>query len=222
MRGLCLHPFSEPRMGLSRQSRVPSKLDTYGFGSAQPLAGTEFGSLPDTAAMEVQIDLPQIEAQGVAIGNAVELHPLGRPDQHFTSTVSWVASATKTPGRECPMKCLSMRAPVPDEAVGRRCRCCSRPGSARWSGWVSVCIRRARPHNWIRSRRCGRSEYACRNTGAVRLKAAPATRVACVRRSRTRRPPARPMPARRRRGWRARRRRVALRRRGWTGRCLPR
>ena len=73
-------------MGLSRQSRVPSKLDTYGFGSAQPLAGTEFGSLPDTAAMEVQINLPQIEAQGVAIGNAVELHPLGRPDQHFTST----------------------------------------------------------------------------------------------------------------------------------------
>src|SRR5690606_20855326 len=46
---------------------------------ANLFAGTEFGSLPDTSAMEVQIDLPQIEAQGVAAGMAVELHPDGPP-----------------------------------------------------------------------------------------------------------------------------------------------
>ncbi len=82
-------------------------------------AGTEFGSLPDTSAMEVQIDLPQIEAQGVATGNSVELHPLGRPDQHFTSQLSWVASAAKTLGRESPVKYLSVRAPVPAEVIAR-------------------------------------------------------------------------------------------------------
>ncbi|MGB3873520.1 MAG: hypothetical protein WA956_12785 [Stenotrophomonas sp.] len=84
---------------------------------ASMYAGTEFGSLPDTAAMEVQIDLPQIEAQGVALGNGVELHPLGRPDQSFTSTLSWVASAAKTLGRESPVKYLSMRAPAPSGVV---------------------------------------------------------------------------------------------------------
>lgn len=82
-------------------------------------AGTEFGSLPDTSAMEVQIDLPQIEAQGVATGNSVELHPLGRPDQRFTSQLSWVASAAKTLGRESPVKYLSVRAPVPAEVIAR-------------------------------------------------------------------------------------------------------
>jgi len=82
-------------------------------------AGTEFGSLPDTSAMEVQVDLPQIEAQGVATGNSVELHPLGRPDQRFTSQLSWVASAAKTLGRESPVKYLSVRAPVPADVIAR-------------------------------------------------------------------------------------------------------
>ena len=80
-------------------------------------AGQEFGSLPDTAAMEVQIDLPQIEAQGIKAGNAVELHPLGRPDGAFASELSWVASAATVLDRENPVKYLSMRAAVPPEAV---------------------------------------------------------------------------------------------------------
>ena len=82
-------------------------------------ADTEFGSLPDTSAMEVQINLPQIEAQGIAIGDQVELHPLGHPEQHFGSRLSWVASAAKALDRENPVKQLSMRAPVPAEAVTR-------------------------------------------------------------------------------------------------------
>lgn len=80
-------------------------------------AGQEYGSLPDTSAMEIQIDLPQIEAQGIQAGNVVELHPLGRPDQAFTSELSWVASAATVLDRENPVKYLSMRAPVPTEAI---------------------------------------------------------------------------------------------------------
>lgn len=82
-------------------------------------AGFEFGSLPDTSAMEVEIDLPQIEAQGVQAGDAVVLHPLGRPDQRIDSKLSWVASAAKVRNRESPVKFLSMRAPVPAAAIER-------------------------------------------------------------------------------------------------------
>ncbi|WP_334179498.1 hypothetical protein [Pseudoxanthomonas sp.] len=82
-------------------------------------AGFEFGSLPDTSTMEVEIDLPQIEAQGVQAGDAVVLHPLGRPDQRIDSTLSWVASAAKVRNRESPVKFLSMRAPIPADAIER-------------------------------------------------------------------------------------------------------
>lgn len=82
-------------------------------------AGFEFGSLPDTSTMEVEIDLPQIEAQGVQAGDAVVLHPLGRPDQRIDSKLSWVASAAKVRNRESPVKFLSMRAPMPADAIER-------------------------------------------------------------------------------------------------------
>jgi HlyD family secretion protein len=82
-------------------------------------AGFEFGSLPDTSTMEVEIDLPQIEAQGVQAGDAVVLHPLGRPDQRIDSKLSWVASAAKVRNRESPVKFLSMRAPIPADAIER-------------------------------------------------------------------------------------------------------
>lgn len=82
-------------------------------------AGFEFGSLPDTSTMEVEIDLPQIEAQGVQAGDAVVLHLLGRPDQRIASKLSWVASAAKVRNRESPVKFLSMRAPIPADAIER-------------------------------------------------------------------------------------------------------
>lgn len=84
---------------------------------ANLFAGTEFGSLPDTSAMEVEIDLPQIEAQGVAAGMAVELHPIGHPEQVITSQLSWVASAATAKNRQNPVRYLSMRAPVPAERI---------------------------------------------------------------------------------------------------------
>lgn len=82
-------------------------------------AGMEYGSLPDTSAMEVEIDLPQIESQGVQVGAEVELHPLGRPEQKITSKLSWVASAAKVKSPESPVKFLSMRAQVPPTDVAR-------------------------------------------------------------------------------------------------------
>src|SRR5690606_19714148 len=80
-------------------------------------AGREFGSLPDAGAMEVELSLPQLEAQGVRVGQAVEMFPLGRPGDTITSELSWVASAAKSRSRRDPVKHLSMRAPVPPEAA---------------------------------------------------------------------------------------------------------
>ena len=82
-------------------------------------AGSEYGNLPDTSTMEVEIALPQIEAQGIKAGNVVEISPVGMPGQKITSKLSWVASAAKVSGRESPVKYLSMRAPVPADAVRR-------------------------------------------------------------------------------------------------------
>ena len=84
---------------------------------ANLFAGTEFGSLPDTSAMEVEIVLPQIEAQGVQVGMAVELHPVGHPGQVIASELSWVASAATTRSRQDPVRYLAMRAPVPAERI---------------------------------------------------------------------------------------------------------
>ena len=82
-------------------------------------AGTEYASLPDTSAMEIQVELPQIEAQGVRAGQVIEMFPVGRPEQAMTSKLSWVASAAKAQSRENPVKTLSMRAAVPVDAVRR-------------------------------------------------------------------------------------------------------
>lgn len=80
-------------------------------------SGFEYGSLPDASAMEVEISLPQIEAQGVKVGNAVELFPVGRPAQKIVSKLSWVASAAKVRNNESPVKYLSMKAPIPVTAI---------------------------------------------------------------------------------------------------------
>lgn len=82
-------------------------------------AGREFGSLPDANAMEVELSLPQLEAQGIRVGQAVEMYPLGRPRDTIASELSWVASAPKSRSRRDPVKYLSMRAPVPPDAAAR-------------------------------------------------------------------------------------------------------
>src|SRR3546814_8818592 len=69
--------------------------------------------------MEVELSLPQLESQGVRVGQAVEMFPLGRPQDTIASELSWVASAPKSRSRRDPVKYLSMSAPVPPEAAER-------------------------------------------------------------------------------------------------------
>lgn len=79
-------------------------------------AGNEFASLPDPSALEVELVLPQIEAQGLEAGQAVELYPAGRPDLALRSTLSWVASAPQQRGgRGNPVRYIAMKASVPAE-----------------------------------------------------------------------------------------------------------
>lgn len=80
-------------------------------------AGTQYGSLPDLSAMEVEIVLPQQQAQGVRVGNQVELFPVGHPEQRFATELSWIASAAKSLSRADPVKYLPMRASVPAEVI---------------------------------------------------------------------------------------------------------
>ena len=82
-------------------------------------AGSEYGSLPDASAMEVEISLPQIEGQGIEVGDSVELHPVGQPSKAVRSRISWVASAATVRSNQNPVKYLSMKAPLPADAVRR-------------------------------------------------------------------------------------------------------
>lgn len=80
-------------------------------------AGNTFANLPDTAHMEVEIAIPQSEASGIKQDLAVELAPLGAPEQKVESTLSWIAAAPAPRSRESPVKYLTMKAPVPLEAI---------------------------------------------------------------------------------------------------------
>ena len=82
-------------------------------------AGTDFGSLPDPGAMEVELTLPQIEGQGLRLGMVVEVHPVGRPEQRISSKLGWVASAAKPLSRDNPVKVLTMKASIPADAIRR-------------------------------------------------------------------------------------------------------
>ncbi|OOG59468.1 hypothetical protein [Rhodanobacter sp. C03] len=81
--------------------------------------GNSFASLPDLDALEVQLMVPQIEAQGVQVGDTVELHRWGMPSQHVTSRLSWVATAAQPRSSENPVKYLAMKVTVPAEVARR-------------------------------------------------------------------------------------------------------
>ena len=82
-------------------------------------AGSPFGSLPDLAALEVQLAVPQIETQGIRVGDSVELHPWGEPSQRVTAKLSWVAAAAQSRSRQNPVKYLMMKATVPADVAHR-------------------------------------------------------------------------------------------------------
>ena len=85
----------------------------------QMWAGSDFASLPDVDALEVELSLPQQEAQGLAPGQRVLLNPLGRPDQQVEGAVTWVASAPRPLSRQSPAKYVSLKASVPAEGALR-------------------------------------------------------------------------------------------------------
>lgn len=80
-------------------------------------AGNDFATLPDPTVMEVQFALTQLDAAGVKVGAEVELYPLGRPDQTFSTKVEWVAAAAQPISRQNPIKYVRMKAQVPAGVV---------------------------------------------------------------------------------------------------------
>ena len=82
-------------------------------------AGNPFATLPDTAKMEVELYLPQIESEGIKEGIALDLSPAGAPQQKIESKISWVAAAAAPRGRESPVKYLAFKAPIPADAMAR-------------------------------------------------------------------------------------------------------
>ena len=71
----------------------------------------------------MQLNVPQIEAQGIRVGDVVELHRWGIPAQTVKSAISWIASAAQPQSRDNPIKYLALKAAVPAEV-------------ARHSGWI--------------------------------------------------------------------------------------
>jgi hypothetical protein len=86
---------------------------------AQMWAGNEFASLPDTAKLEVELNLPQLEAESLAVGQPVRLAPLGQPQQGLDAEIHWVASAARPVSRQNPIKYLAFKVKVPAEAARR-------------------------------------------------------------------------------------------------------
>lgn len=82
-------------------------------------AGTDFASLPDTTSLEVELNLPQQEAQGLAVGQRVQLHPLGAPGQTVEGELTWVASAPRPINRQSPARYVAAKASVPADAASR-------------------------------------------------------------------------------------------------------
>ena len=82
-------------------------------------AGNTFADLPDTTNMEVEMYVPQAQAQGLKPGLTVDLSPLGVPVQKVSSKISWVAAAAAARNRQSPVKYLALKASVPADAVER-------------------------------------------------------------------------------------------------------
>lgn len=82
-------------------------------------AQNEFGSLPDTTQLEVEISVPHLDAHDLAKGVSVTLHPLGQPLQHIRSQLSFVATAAQVRNRQSPVRYLKMKAPIDPDAAQR-------------------------------------------------------------------------------------------------------
>jgi hypothetical protein len=86
---------------------------------AQMWASNDLASLPDSRSLEVELSLPQIEAQVLAVGQRVQLHPTGRPEEAFEAPITWLASAPRATSRNSPIKYLAFKVAVPTD-IGAR------------------------------------------------------------------------------------------------------
>ena len=82
---------------------------------AQMWASNDLATLPDSRSLEVELTLPQLEAQVLAVGQTVHLHPAGRPEEAFEAPISWLASAPRATSRNSPIKYLAFKVAVPAE-----------------------------------------------------------------------------------------------------------
>lgn len=86
---------------------------------ASLFAGMPLGSLPDTSALQLLIAVPQVQAQGIRVGDDVRIHPQGQPQQTADTRIRWVAAAAQTRSHDSPVKYMLMKARVPASAVKR-------------------------------------------------------------------------------------------------------
>jgi hypothetical protein len=82
---------------------------------SQMWASNDLATLPDSRSLEVELSLPQIEAQVLAVGQTVRLHPAGRPEEAFEAPIRWLASAPRATSRNSPVKHLAFKVAVPRE-----------------------------------------------------------------------------------------------------------
>lgn len=82
-------------------------------------AQNEFGSLPDTTQLEVEISVPHLDAHDLSKGVKVTLHPLGQSQQSTRSELTFVATAAQVQNRQNPVRYLKMKAPIDPEAAQR-------------------------------------------------------------------------------------------------------
>lgn len=79
--------------------------------------GRTLATLPNIASMDVLIAVPQMQARGVEVGDAVHMHPLGQPSQTVDTRIFWIAPAAQTRSRQSPVKYVMMKAKVPKSAI---------------------------------------------------------------------------------------------------------
>lgn len=82
---------------------------------AMTWAGSDFALLPDTTQLEVEFELPEVDAAMVRAGWLVEVYAPGLDEPLQHTTVSFVASAAKTRSRNDPQKVVQMRAELDSE-----------------------------------------------------------------------------------------------------------
>jgi HlyD family secretion protein len=98
---------------------VPNWIGEKPRVGATLMSGEKLASIPDLDTLEVMIEMPQAESQGLALGQRVSVHPLGHPDQPIETKIAWVSGSAQPRNNENPARYLTARAPIPVEVVLR-------------------------------------------------------------------------------------------------------